>query len=272
MHLCDSALFSFNSLLEEEQEKELEPEQDEQQEQKRPLREIPNEPNLHANVQQILQNGIFQSNSPQLGISRLSEIFRETKISPIIQYQCWGDLWYASDDFKKVLAGRGYTDCFLRPIRYFASFTSTSSTKSVNCLLVLSQHEVDQTIKYFREKKAKDATASLHMFTARWVEGQATFENESKLQLPDNACSSSSAMLSEDVMAPLYIAAGNLFFSSMKDQIAFAKYLGFRYGKKTDEDNKLFKQGLITNTGFILPDCAHLRSVRNGPTNYGIKE
>ncbi|CAL8134406.1 unnamed protein product [Orchesella dallaii] len=244
------------SMLEEEQEKELEPEQEREVQVERPPRATPLTPKMHQNVELFVKLG-GKLHDDEEGIVRLGDVFRNTTFSSLVQPECWNGNFYATEDFLSVIQSNGYKlDGFLRTMTYITSWTApspspTADENQVETLLLLSPFEVNELMPLFRRNHKDEIAVTLHMFTGRLIEGQDILVNKTRLQLP---ISRQGVHLNEVLMAPFLIAAGNLFFTSMEEQKAFASYLGLRPRPWNDEEEAAFKAGLIEKTGFVRPN------------------
>ncbi|ODM90627.1 hypothetical protein Ocin01_16055, partial [Orchesella cincta] len=239
------------SMLEEEQEKELEPEQEREVNVERPPRASPLLPKLCQNVELFVKLG-GQLHVGKDGIVRLGDIFRNTTFANVVQAECWNSTMFVTEDFLNVIVPNGHStkqDNFLRPLTYISSWSPTkfSNNNQPESLLVLSPFEVNELMPLFR---SKTTPVTLHMFTGRSMEGQDILVNKPRLQLPT---SRQGVQLNETTMAPFLIAAGNLFYDSMKEQKSFASFLGLRPRPWQEEDEAAFQAGLIEKTGFVIP-------------------
>ncbi|CAL8126202.1 unnamed protein product [Orchesella dallaii] len=243
------------SMLEEEQEKELEPEQETEINVERPPFAEALKPKLHENVKLFVELGGQLYAKP--GILRLSEVFKHTTFWKLIQPECWGSQVFVTEDFVDVIVNSSGGDSFLRSLSYVTSWSAPSSSNPV-CILLLSPFEVNELMPLFQGLSGT-AAVTLHMFSGRSMEGQDTLVNKARLQLP--ICRRGS-VLSEDMMAPLLIVAGNLFYASMKEQKAFAHFLGLHPRPWGVEEEEAFENGLITGTGFVLPNNLSTMALR----------
>ncbi|CAL8134228.1 unnamed protein product [Orchesella dallaii] len=257
------------SMLDEEQEKELEPEQEEEAEFQRTPREQALKPQLSRYVEHyITVGGCIPSKYP--GTMSLPFMFKNTSCWELIEKQVggWGSTLFVTEDFINVIRSHGSSmqDSFLRPITYITSWQSNEDQQQ--CLLILSPFEVNEMMPLFHSNAAK---VTLHMFAGRYMEDQDILVNKSRLQLPH--LRRGMLELDENVLSPILIAAGNLFYASMKEQKAFAGFLGLCLRPWGKEEEKAFKDRLITSTGFVLPNiskegvCLRTRSnFQNEPT------
>ncbi|CAL8134338.1 unnamed protein product [Orchesella dallaii] len=239
------------SMLEEEQEKELEPEQERQVNVQRPSRATAIVPKMHQNVKFFVKLG-GQLYNKKGGFVKLSDIFRKTKFCNIVQPDHWKGSIFATEDFLNVIVSNAHSklDSFLRPMTYIASWSPPSSS-TAESMLLLSAFEVNELMPLFRSRGKEEAVVTLHMFTGRYMEGQDILVNKPRLQLP---LSRQGVQLNERMMAPFLIAAGNLFFASMEEQIAFASFLGLLPRPWEDEVEAAFNSGFIEKTGFVKPN------------------
>ncbi|CAL8134250.1 unnamed protein product [Orchesella dallaii] len=243
------------SMLEEEQEKELEPEMEKQVNVERPPHESALTPKMRKNVELFVRLG-GQLHVNKKGIVRLSDIFRKTTFCNLIQSDYWKGNIFATKDFLSVIKSKedSILDSFLRPMTYITSWSppSSSTVKSpVESMLLLSAFEVNELMPLFRSRGKEETAVTLHMFTGRYMEGQDILVNKPRLQLP---LSRQGVQLSPNMMAPFLIAAGNLFYASMEEQIAFASFLGLLPRPWEDEVEAAFNSGLIEKTGFVKPN------------------
>ncbi len=278
--------------MEEEQEKEteveMETETEEERQVVRPSKMEHVEPlGLHENVKQAVLHG--QKITVKHGICRLSEIFGNTSFAKLVQPEGWAMAEiYATTDFVSVVkppevkevtengeskvtsSSHFKTDFYLRPVEYFVSIRQVApkqekvSRKSTPVpapplqVLVLSPFEVQELLPFFREGKAQ---TQLHMFSARRFRNQDLLMNNFALQVPRPlALQAQNAQVllnsipdGSKVTAALLVASGNLYFSSVEEQQAFARFLGMVPRPWSAEQMNAFEKELIKKTGFLLP-------------------
>ncbi|CAL8123849.1 unnamed protein product [Orchesella dallaii] len=239
--------------LEEEQEKELEFEKEPEVEEERQV-VLPKvdaaEPYLDEFVKKSVLNG--QLIKPE-AVVHLPEIFENTSFWKLIQPECWGNDVFATKDFATVIKSydkdQFKTDSYIRPVQYLVSLKS--STVSKPQLLILSPFEVNELLPYFRNGKA---LSQLQMFTARRYQNQSILINNPALQIPRSLLRPS-VHIPEDckALAQLLLASGNLYFATMEEQKAFARFLGYVPRPWTPEQRNAFEKEMIKKSGFLHP-------------------
>lgn len=246
--------------LDEEQERELEVEQEREVQVQRPPFEHPATPHLHENVVKVVRRQNYEDLHVAPGISIMADIFKKTTFWNAVEPKAWGKgRLFATHDFIEVIQRGTGNDLFLRPIRYFASFQNIDKSEhDTTKILLLSFFEADKLIQIFRSLPTRPMSGrclvTLHMFSGgRVIEGDRSLE---AIEVP-----STSVVLSDEIMAPVLIAGGNLFFQDLKEQQEFASFLGIMPRPWSMEIEEIL-DGAITPTGFILPGnpkTAHLR-------------
>jgi hypothetical protein len=239
----------FTQLLEEEQEKELENELEEEKEPDPPREAKPNKHRLDPAVSTAIKLGRLPETSTESTIKPLPSAFENTKMTQEFdsQIHCWGSEVLVTQDFINsiILANvHENVDEFLRPPAWVVSLGRNPEQVR---LLLISPYEANELIHKFR---AGQVNSILHLYTPRLLAGQKDILIDKEgLNLPPIPVS-----IPRQVLAPLSLFAGTLYFQDAEEETAFANFLGIipRQGRSKDQE-KAFDEGKLCKNGFALP-------------------
>lgn len=230
--------------MDEEQEKELENEVEEETERQLPGPATPLVHKLTLGLRPSLQQGSVYAESKD--ILPISYVFKDTSVQDLAEFECWGDSVFCTQDFRDTIQKASISDTvteFLRPVTWIAKLNSSNS------LIVVSPFEANELITEFRTSKFK---ATLHLFSPRTLPSQNVLIDNSRLAVP----SSEEEIFSfwPQLLPPLFLCSGNLYFKDELEQKTFSKFLGLIPRPRSEELQILFESGHISaNNGFLAP-------------------
>jgi hypothetical protein len=243
-------------LLDEEQEKELENELEEEKEPDPPREATANQHRLHPTVLSAIQNGaVFNAErlvASSGAIQVLPSGFQDTKLSRefAIQANCWGTQVLVTSDFISSIVRANVhenIDEFLQPPAWVVSLGKNLKRLEQVRLLLISPYEANELIPKFRAGKMN---SDLHLYTPRLLAGQKDILIDKEgLNLPPVPVS-----IPRQVLAPLSLFAGTLYFQDAEEETAFSEFLRIipRQGRSSEQE-RAFDEGKIARNGFVLP-------------------
>lgn len=206
---------SFNTAtLQEEQERELSPENEREQQVELPPAATPCEHRVHQDVRRLVTHGDFNrfSNAFQPAFDTLSN----TTASNCYEENAWpGDLRVTTDFTQTVQASsHELLDSFLRPVHWVVSFKNGNRTDFV----VLSPYEAQELLPSIRQHKQ----VILHVYSPRLSVSVRTLEDLSFCAVPAVPKSRSSTATAR----LLNLFAGQLYIRTYEEYESLCSFLG----------------------------------------------
>lgn len=243
-HLCQ--------LLEEEQEKELENEVEEEKERCLPARAEPGTHKISDGLSQSLVGGELYISVNE--IHPISHVFKNTSVQEFVEFESWGQFVFCTGDFIQVVKRDSSQDTgtqFLRPVTWTVRILS----KGKPALIVISPFEANQLLSEFRKGIFK---ASLHLFSPRTTPDQNILIDNPRLWVPSSEADvyeRPPLLLWHQLLPPLFLCSGNLYFVNELEQEAFSSFLCLVPRPRTEKFQKLFELGqLSSRNGFLAPE------------------
>ncbi|XP_065673116.1 uncharacterized protein LOC124819357 isoform X2 [Hydra vulgaris] len=228
----------FASILNEEQERELEAELEEERQVNRPIRQNPHKPNLSKEIVELVKTGNI-NHEGLVDILPINKIFQNTdrilKLTPI---NCLSPSFMVSKEFTMVIKDTKRGDEFLFEISWVI-VVSPKNNSDHDTYILISSYEANELIPMFRLIN-KNCGIRLHMFAPRLRRDQNILINQNSLALPH----SENKLLDDSFIAQLNVLAGGLFFSTKDEEDAYSNFLGIFQNSsdkndvsETDESN-----------------------------------
>ncbi|XP_047146832.1 uncharacterized protein LOC124819357 isoform X1 [Hydra vulgaris] len=232
----------FASILNEEQERELEAELEEERQVKRPSRQKPHKPVLSKEIVDLVKTGNINHRS-HVEILPINKIFQNTnRISKLTPMNGWSPNFMVSKEFTMVIEDSKRGDDFLFEISWVIVVSPKNNTDH-NTYILISSYEANELIPMFRLIK-KNCGVRLHMFAPRLRRNQNILINQNSLVLPY----SETELLDDSFIAQLSVLAGGLFLLNKDEEVAYSNFLGIF-------QNFSFNNALEIDESSYIPPC-----------------
>ncbi|KAI9742144.1 MAG: hypothetical protein M1818_004044 [Claussenomyces sp. TS43310] len=200
--------------LQEEQERELSPENEREQLVELPPALSPFRSSIHPDVRHLTFHGVLRRSSSafQAAFKTLSE----TSAVHYLEEDAWPeDLLVTTDFAKTIQASNGYPlDRFLRPVQWIVSCRNGGT---VDCV-VLSPYEVQVLLPIIRQRNK----VTLHVYSPRLSATARTLEDLSFCTIPSIPVS----YPGPNMVRCLNLFAGQLYLRSFEDYVLLCEFLG----------------------------------------------
>ena len=230
---------SFNSArLQEEQERELSPENEKEQQVERPPPAKALEHNVHSDVKQFIQTGILDRSSaafqPAFGV------LEQTSVGKHFEKDAWPTHLLVTRDFARTIeASRDHhLDEFLRPVHWIVTCRHVGTAMGLTDAVILSPYETNELLPSIRSHKA----VTLHVYSPRVNLSVHPLEGLSFCAIPPVPRTWS---LQPFVME-LNLFAGQLYLSNHDAYLALCQFLGL--SSRTPEGSVR-----VQDDGFVEP-------------------
>lgn len=211
-------LTSFNNaILQEEQERELSPENEQERQVERPLAAIPYRHSVHREVELFVRQGILHRDSD--AFRPAFELFGSTSAMQHFEAEAWPVQLLVTADFAQTIRPSGMydLDSFLRPVHWVV----TGNDGNTNDCVVLSPYEANELLPSIRQHKK----ATLHLYAPRISISMRSLEDLSFCAVPavpQNWPKPRFAIL-------LNLFAGQLYLKGYEDYLSVCRLLGFAF-------------------------------------------
>ncbi|KAI9803787.1 MAG: hypothetical protein M1825_001667 [Sarcosagium campestre] len=208
-----------SSALQEEQERELSPENEREQEVERPLMRDPWPQSIHPDVKDFVQRGILRR--PLKAFQSAFDLFKRTDAAKHFERDGWSDGLLTTCDFAQTVCvtESGSLDSYLRPVHWIASSRIANSDRFHH--VVLSPHEANALLPIIRRKSHPRVT--LHVYSPRVVKTCSSLEDLAFCAIP-----ALSAPLPHPraLISQLNLFAGQLYIQTYSDYLEICAMLG----------------------------------------------
>jgi hypothetical protein len=223
-----------NASLQEEQERELSPENEEERQIQRPPAMEPFEHRLHPGIIVLIKRGVLQRSS-----GAFEPAFRTlllTSAASRFNAEPWPELLLATKDFIRTVKGsaRDLLDSYLRPVQWVLSCVDAGK---VTCIL-LSPFEVQQLLPDIR----KFRQVTLHVYSPRIMASVRSLDDLSFCAVPEVP----QTWLPPPVVTHLNLFAGQLYVNDYEEYVAVCRFLGLCHYPPEDEID-------VNCEGFVAP-------------------
>lgn len=208
-------LVSFkNATLQEEQERELSPENEQERQVERPLAFAPHNHNLHRDVKRFVHQGILDRYSD--AFQPAFELFGNTSAMEYLEIRTWPANLLVTADFARTVrvSEDQHLDSFLRPVHWVLS---GKNRNTVDCV-VLSPYEAHELLPYIRQYNV----VTLHVYSPRVSMSMRTLEDLSFCAIP----AVPKRWSQPPFVMQLNLFAGQLYLRSYEDYLSVCRFLG----------------------------------------------
>lgn len=241
-------IISFGTAkLQEEQERELSPENERQQQVELPPALLPCKHSVHKDVRRFIADGVLAQSSdafqPAFGALRNTSAFE------FYESTAWPDDLLVTTDFAQTVeaSSNGGLDSFLRPVNWIVSYKHGSKIK----LVVLSPHEAHELLPYIRRSK----NTRLHVYSPRLNVSTRSLEDLSFCSVPAIPKSWSTPRM----VKQLNIFAGQLYIRDYEEYVSVCMFLGL-CSRPPDDQMKVECDGFISVLSIAMSDCIITRA------------
>lgn len=229
-------LASFsNATLQEEQERELSPENEQERQVEPPPALTPYVHNVHRDVERFVHQGILDRDSN--AFQSAFELFHNTSANECLEVGSWPTHLLVTTDFAQTVhaSGNQHLDSFLRPVHWVAI---GKNRNAVDCV-VLSPYEAHELLPPIRQHRK----ITLHVYSPRVSMSVRTLEDLSFCAIP----AVPKRPLQPPSIMQLNLFAGQLYLKSYEEYQSVCRFLGLCF-------HPLHKQVQVACDGFVDPD------------------
>ncbi|KAL2068505.1 hypothetical protein VTL71DRAFT_14842 [Oculimacula yallundae] len=200
--------------LQEEQERELSPENEREQQVELPQRIEPQKHSLHPDLWLLVVYGKLNRHSH--AFQPAFDIFSSTTARTLYEASAWPTDLLVTSDFASTVCSTSdqSNDSFLRPVQWILSCKNRSEIIYV----ILSPYEAHEILPHVRQS----STATLHVYSPRLSMSVRTLEDLSFCAIPP----ASRSVPTPAITTQLNLFAGQLYFRSHEDYRFLARFLG----------------------------------------------
>jgi hypothetical protein len=249
-------LASFSTAtLQEEQERELSPENEQERQVERPPVLTPYKHSVHEDVRRFIHQGILDHRSS--AFRHVFEVFGNTSAVQCLEKGSWPANLLVTADFARTVqtSQNELIDSFLRPVHWVAS----SRKRNAVDFLVLSPYEAHELLPIIRQHKA----VTLHVYSPRVNMSMRTLEDLSFCAIP---AVPKCRVYPLFAIMQLNLFAGQLYVRSYEDYLALCRFLGLCFRPLSDDQSQIACDGFISPArraefdAIMGKDCPFTRS------------
>ncbi|KAI4260741.1 MAG: hypothetical protein LQ352_000133 [Teloschistes flavicans] len=229
-------LASFSdATLQEEQERELSPENEQERQVELPPKLIPYVHSVHRDVKRFVHQGFLDRDSN--AFQPAFELLRNTSASECLEVEMWPVHLLVTADFARTVhaSENQHLDSFLRPVHWVAI---GKNHNTVECV-VLSPYEAHELLPSIRQHKK----ATLHVYSPRVSMSVRTLEDLSFCAIPGVPQSPPHPLF----IMQLNLFAGQLYLKSYEEYLSVCRFLGLCFRPP-------YEQIQVACDGFVSPE------------------
>jgi hypothetical protein len=241
-------MISFNTAaLQEEQERELSPENEREQEVELPPALTPCKHIVHPDVKRLVTQGILERSSE--AFRPAFETLHTTKAFKYCETKAWGGDLIVTSDFAHTVQALGDQrfDFFLRPVHWVVSLMNGDAIECV----VLSPYEAQELLPSIRQHKH----VILHMYSPRHSAPVRTLEDLSFCAIP----AAPKVQLTPAVTRKLNLFAGQLYIRTYEEYVSLCSFLGL-CSQPPDDHMEVACDGFISPQNRAKSDSLMVRA------------
>ena len=235
------------AVLQEEQERELSPENEREQQVERPPAATPCNHSVHQDVRQLITHGVLERSSN--AFRPAFQTLRNTTVYVCCETTAWPDDLLVTADFAQTVQALAneMLDSFLRPVHWVVSCEKGDRVESV----VLSPYEAQELLPSVRQYRH----VILHVYSPRLSVSVRTLEDLSFCAVP--AVPKSWPIPA--IVKQLNLFAGQLYIRTYEEYESLCGFLGLCSQPPNDQME-------VACDGFITPLNRSQSNVITGPT------
>ena len=250
----DFGIRSFNSAkLQEEQERELSPENEKERQVERPPPAKALEHYVHADLRRFVQAGILDRTSaafqPAFGV------FEQTSAGKHFEKAAWPAHLLVTRDFARTVevSRDHHLDEFLRPVHWIVTCSHIGTANGLTDAVILSPYEANELLPLIRSQKA----VTLHIYSPRVNLSVRPLEELSFCAIPPVPQTWSV----QPFVMELNLFAGQLYLSSYDEYLALCQFLGLA-SCKPQRGVRVKDDGFVEPADRAVQDVAMARECR----------
>ncbi|KAK2765376.1 hypothetical protein FQN54_008222 [Arachnomyces sp. PD_36] len=223
---------TFNSAtLQEEQERELSPENEREQQVERPPSYDPQTHELSSEVRNFIKTGVLTP--ARIAVQQAFSVLRETTARKSLDLPAWSDRLLVTTDFKRTvkIPANQDIDMFLRPVQWIVS------SKRTSYCVILSPFEANELLPSIRTYKV----VTLHCYSPRTGASMRSMEDLSLFAIPDVP----TGWATRSITMQLNLFAGQLYLRDYGEYLALCKFLGLCSRAPDNEGVQVFGDGFV---------------------------
>ena len=227
---------SFNTAtLQEEQERELSPENEREQQVELPPASSPLTHYVHPDVRRLITHSVLKRSSD--AFQPAFETLRRTTASSHYDSRAWPDDLLVTTDFANTIQASDdqFLDSFLRPVHWILSCKGRSAVECV----VLSPYEAQELLPSIRKSKV----VALHTYSPRPSVSVRTLEDLSFCAVP----AVPESLPDPDIIRHLNLFAGQLYIQDFGEYMMLCEFLGL-CSQPPDDSVQVACDGFINPT------------------------
>ena len=237
-----------SSKLQEEQERELSPENEQERQVQKPAPAQPVAHCVHDDLRAFVSTGILIDGSD--AYKPAFETLRSTSAANHLDVSQFGDSLLVTTDFANTVQASGpsyVSDVNQRPVQWILTSTpgKSSSDSMIEHMMIISPYEAQELLPKIQESDS----VALHLYAPRPNLGFRALDDLSLYTIPAKL---SKRPIPSDLILQLNLFAGQLYLSSFKEYVDLCKFLGLAWSKT--------EQGyVVAPDGFIMPGHSRMK-------------
>ncbi|PGG97603.1 hypothetical protein GX51_07235 [Blastomyces parvus] len=228
-----------SATLQEEQERELSPENEQERQIQRPPPEEAAEHHIHGDIEEFVSTG--RLNEKSKAYFPAFEMLRNTSAAQHIDVSQFPTGLLVSADFANTvkISGRKYiSDAYQRPVQWILTTTAGRSSKTVSHMIIISPYEAQELLPMTKQSKL----TTLHLYAPRVNIGFRALDGLDLYTIPNRPVT---RKLPRYLGVQQNLFSGQLYFSSFQEYVEVCELLGLAW----EEDRK---GRALDADGFIL--------------------
>ena len=217
---CDEfGISSFSSAkLQEEQERELSPENEKERQVERPPQAKALVHKVHHDVRAFVKNGILDRTSA--AFQPAFQVLERTSARKHLEKEAWPSHLLVTHDFARTIetSKQHHLDDYLRPVHWIATCRHIGTARGIADAVILSPFEANELLPSIRLKKA----VTLHVYSPRANRSVRSLEGLSFCAVPPVPKS----WPVQPFVIELNLFAGQLYLSSHDEYLSLCQFLG----------------------------------------------
>ncbi|PGH08675.1 hypothetical protein AJ79_05957 [Helicocarpus griseus UAMH5409] len=229
-----------SAVLQEEQERELSPENEQERQVQRPPPAQAAKHSVHPDLVNFVSAGKVIANSK--AYIPAFDILRNTSAAKYLDVSQFPNDLLVSTDFASTvqISGKSFiSDTYQRPVHWVLTLASETEHR-VKRMMIISPFEAEQLIPTVKESKY----VTLHLYAPRHNLGYRSLDQLDLYTIPERP---DGWELSRQLVLQLNVFSGQLFLGSFKEYVEMCQFLGLAWEKAGDG-------AVVAADGFVMDD------------------
>ncbi|KLJ08813.1 hypothetical protein EMPG_15752 [Blastomyces silverae] len=243
-----------SATLQEEQERELSPENEQERQIQRPPPATAAEHRIHRDIEKFVSTGRLIEKSK--AYTPAFETLRDTSAAKHIDVSQFPTGLLVSADFAstvQISGGKYISDAYQRPVQWILTNITGSSTNADKRLIIISPYEAQELLPVVKQSKV----TTLHLYTPRVNMGFRTLDGLDLYTIPNRPLTLN---LPHHLVLHLNLFSGQLYFSSFKEYVEVCELLSLAW-----EENRNGRA--VAADGFMLK-CDSKSTFTDSPVKF----